>query len=261
MRGIGSILSAAIVLGSMAGCGKPTKPAERKREPIEAKQFEVAPREAVRDIPAAYMREHFSRIVEVRDAVMAGDLAATREPSRWLAEHGAPADSPDAWIDFITELRVMSAGLVQAERLDDVARSLGVVSHMCGNCHEALDVDIDYVPGTAPTGNTFEAQMERHKWALDRLWSGLVFPSEVAWERGSSELAFVDLRPRTMPDDPATAGALITLARRVRTLGERATEANDPAERGQVYGELLTTCVRCHTLSRVAVERSPEAHF
>lgn len=205
----------------------------------------------------AHMREHFLRVLAVRDAVIAGDLAAAREPARWLAEHGAPRDVPDPWIPYITDLRVLSAGLVEAESVGELARSVGVVAGTCQACHDGLSVRIEYLPGLPPRAQDPRGRMHRHEWAMERLWNGLVMPNELAWERGAEALIESPFAPSFFLGDIETRTELAARSQQLQQLGQRAAEA-DKLDRGRLYGELLTTCARCHQLAGVQVGRSLE---
>lgn len=206
--------------------------------------------EAQPDTTRAHMKDHFARAVAIRDAVVRGDYEATREPARWLAEHGAPKDIPDSWIQHVTELRVLSAALDEAENIEEVGRALGPVARSCGDCHAKLGVDISYVVGSVPTGDAFEAEMQKHKWAADRLWKGLAIPHDLAWERGAEHIASAGLRPKTMSNDTAANKQVLALIARLTDLGRQARDAKDGAQRATLYGELLTTCGSCHRLTK-----------
>jgi cytochrome c553 len=204
------------------------------------------------------MRSHFLHVAAVRDAVIAGDLDRARAPAAWLAEHGAPSDIPDRWIPYVTDLRVLSAGLTEAATIDELARTLGVVAGTCASCHEALDVRIEYLPGMPPSGGDLRARMQRHKWAAERLWKGLVFPHETAWRRGAAALVEAPGELGALAEDPAQRGATTALAERLETLAWRAVETADGHQRAQVFGEMLTTCATCHAMARVDIGRSLE---
>lgn len=84
------------------------------------------------------------------------------------------------------------------------------------------------------------AQMARHQWAADRLWEGIVGPSDSHWRSGLYVLANTHLTSIEV-DRPALANRMRTLA-----LDAYNVPAKSLAERAATYGELLVTCAQCH---------------
>lgn len=238
------IRSALLILLVTAGCNK--KPDHKTDEPAkpEAPATTGEPAEPRPEV-SAHMKEHFTRVSAIRDAVIAGDYAATREPSTWLAEHGAPQGIPDDWIELVTDLRKMAGGLEEATDVEQVALALGPVARACGSCHEKLGAEIKYQPPAAPAGDGFKAEMDRHRWAAGLLWDGVVIPNDAAWTAGAGHFAATAL----VPEKPTPE--LEKLAAEVKQLGEKAASAADRQSRGNVYGELLASCATCHQLAGV----------
>jgi cytochrome c553 len=86
--------------------------------------------------------------------------------------------------------------------------------------------------------------MDRHAWAADRMWEGLIAPSDAAWHEGVSELATV---PSKAPkEQPALAPEFVRELREVRALGAEARRAHDASGRAALYARVLTTCAGCH---------------
>ena len=117
----------------------------------------------------------------------------------------------------------------------------------CQNCNFAwkitLELGYDQKP---PAWSDMESHMQRHQWAIDRLWEGLIGPSDAAWSRGIRMLAEAPLHGTEATwDEPAAAGD--ELARRVHELGREAATALLPPARAAVYGEVLGVCADCHT--------------
>ena len=92
--------------------------------------------------------------------------------------------------------------------------------------------------------------MQRHWWATEALWVGLVAPSETAWGVGSKALEVTDLTalPGAPDNDAARSGA-----RALQEAATAAVRADTPEARGQAYGRIVTTCAACH----VALARGP----
>ena len=89
--------------------------------------------------------------------------------------------------------------------------------------------------------------MARHLWAMERLWEGLVTPSDAAWAAGSGVLADEPLAGSSFSDDPQLEAELAELAGRIHALGAEAATVVELGPRGQLYGQMLATCAPCHT--------------
>ena len=92
--------------------------------------------------------------------------------------------------------------------------------------------------------------MQRHQWAADRLWDGLIAPSDTAWDRGMNMLVDVPLHPDDVTDENSAdvdTAALDRIARRIHKLAGLGTIATTPTARSELYGEMLGLCADCHT--------------
>lgn len=197
---------------------------------------------------AVHMQEHFSQAVALRDAVIAGDLAAAQKPATWMAEHQMEGGLPEGWEPYVVEMQNAAAEAQGASELDAVASAAGAMAAQCGACHQAQDAMIEVSVGEAPVAEPgTAAHMARHLWAMERLWDGLVTPSDPAWTAGSEVLADEPLASSSFGDDPQMQEELSDLASRIHALGAEAATATDLATRGQLYGEMLSTCAPCHT--------------
>ncbi len=142
----------------------------------------------------SHMFAHFMQVGVIQSAVVNGDVDATRRPARWLASHKEtqfPADAQPALEQMRAEARVM---LAQNE-LTDIARSLARMGTACGACHQITNggpkINLSEAP---PLTNAPDEHMQRHVWALDRMWEGLIGPSDAAWRAGASALVNAPLR-------------------------------------------------------------------
>src|SRR5690242_13688084 len=69
---------------------------------------------------AAHMQVHYAEVMTVHEAVIRGDLAATRAPADWLAEHDPPA-LPAGSAPFVAEMRRAARRTAQATTVDEAA--------------------------------------------------------------------------------------------------------------------------------------------
>ncbi|MDT8437114.1 MAG: hypothetical protein RRA92_10225 [Gemmatimonadota bacterium] len=196
---------------------------------------------------AEHMGEHFVRVDLMHGAIVRGDLDAAREPARWLAEHAALPGLPEAWDPFLPELREAARDVAEASDLVNAGKATARVGATCGECHAALGAEVGFaIEGAVPEGGTAAEHMQRHVWALGRLWEGLVVPSGEIWQAGAAVLEEVPLVPEELTEDRERVAEVRVTAERVHELAPVARQAGDMESRAAVYGDLLGTCARCH---------------
>ena len=198
------------------------------------------------------MYGHFGHASEVQNAVIQGDLDAVRAPAQWLASHDAMEGLPKGSDAYLEQLRQAAAQAVAAPDLPIAAKATAAIASACGACHSRYDVGPRFTPGAGPPdeGASVGAHMIRHVWAADRMWEGLIGPSEASWVAGARGLSEAPLEPHDVTGDAERAPAASELAHRVHDLGARAERTAGGEARAQIYGELLTSCSDCHRLVR-----------
>lgn len=197
-----------------------------------------------------HMESHWTQVGQVQTALVFGDLEGAREPARWLAEHPEHPDLPQGVMSPVEDMRAFARSVVRAGSVADASRCAAEMGAACGRCHQASGSGPLVRQNTMPeTGAAPQKHMARHLWAADRLWEGLVAPSEEAWRLGADALAedplFVD-----MGDHASTE--VMTLARQVHALGATARNTQ-PDHRAGVYARLMVSCAQCHALVGVGV--------
>jgi mono/diheme cytochrome c family protein len=199
---------------------------------------------------AAHMQEHFTQVSTIQDAVIRGDLEAVAEPAEWLARH-RPVDSlPAGWEPYVADMSLAAQRALEASTIEDAAAAAAAMGLACGACHQATETGPKFTLGAeVNTARGVGAHMQRHRWAADRMWEGLVGPSDTSWAWGAASMREAALRPQGQPEQ------IEDLAKQVHQLGAQAEEAIEPEARATVYGELLGTCADCHT----ALGRGPAA--
>jgi cytochrome c553 len=196
------------------------------------------------------MKQHFEQVVQIRDAVIAGDLAQARVPAAWLAEHGGPPTSPPSWEPYRVELRRIAGGLSDGATAAEAAKRTAEMAAICGLCHRAAGVHMERdMPALVEELNAGTGQlMKRHRWAVDRLWEGLVVPSDTAWTVGAGVLADAPLDTSDVANDGPIDPRRPELIDKLHRLGDVASSAKLTGERAALLGELLGTCSGCHRL-------------
>jgi cytochrome c553 len=198
------------------------------------------------------MYGHFGHASQVQSAVIAGDLEAVRSPAQWLAGHDEMAGLPQGAEPYLARLRRAAALAVDASDLSAAAAATADIGTACGACHGAFDVGPPFDPGVPPPdeGPPVVGHMMRHVWAADRMWEGLIGPSDAAWTAGARGLSEAPFEPTEVTQNAELQPTARDLARRVHELGVKAERSSDPEARGEIYGRLLAVCSRCHQLVR-----------
>lgn len=197
-----------------------------------------------------HMDAHFTEVSEVQTALVAGDLEATRKPARWLAEHEQHPDLPQGVKSPMEDLRAFARSVLRAQSVADASRCTGEMGAACGRCHAASGAGPHFrMESMAPSGETTSGHMMRHDWAMERMWEGLVGPSDQLWESGATALT---ADPIFVAGDDRGGKEALQLAREVHDLGATA-RLQEPDHRAGIYGRLLTTCAHCHQLVGIQV--------
>ncbi len=200
---------------------------------------------------ATHMHEHLTRITTIKAHIIMGNIDGVREPATWLAEHESVAGLPENFEPYVQMMRIYARQVVDAPDLDSAAVSVSRMARTCGNCHLVNEVDLEFGYDQKPAewADTV-SHMQRHQWAADRLWDGLIGPSDISWSRGTDMLVDVPLHPADVMDE-TTSGVNATMideiARRIHVLGGQGTNTRTPHARSELYGEILGLCADCHT--------------
>lgn len=191
----------------------------------------------------SHMYAHYTEVGEILSAVVRGDVAATRNPARWLAGH-KPQEFPPASEEHLEIMRAEGRIIAAQTQVDQIALSVARMAVACGDCHTTTGGGPKINVDMAPTASTDpERTMVRHVWASDRMWEGIFAPSDAAWASGAAVMAAPALDLGPPGNRPKEADEL---AERVPELGQKAKSAKSLKERAAIYGQLLQTCARCH---------------
>lgn len=193
---------------------------------------------------AADMAAHSAAAQAAREAIIVGNLEAANAAGLQIADRWPLAHLPDtARVDEVVLVQNARA-LSEASSIEGAAAAFGRMSVACGSCHAAQDArpGLD-APAPSPQSPAIGEQMQRYHWAAERMWQGLVLPSQEALDEARAALvdsaAFTpewSLDPLKMPAE-VLAGALSDIG---------SSPGTDP---GSDYGMLLMTCAACHHYS------------
>lgn len=72
------------------------------------------------------------------------------------------------------------------------ARQLADLGAKCATCHESVHArivfDLKKPPPANPPNHSLATRMTDHRWAIARMWDGLIGPSKSAWDTGAALL-------------------------------------------------------------------------
>lgn len=216
--------------------------------------FGGSPREGVTPLQA-HMYAHYDRAGTVHQALMDGDLPEAREAAEWIATHRELHNLPPGSTGYDDAVRAFARRVAESNDLKDAAVAAAQMGSSCGDCHSKEQVDPRFLMGTAaPGGDGPRAEMARHVWAADRMWVGLLGPSDAAWLEGAHGFQGGWLDTQELLVDPSDRGRIRELVRNVYDLGARAENATEAVERAEIYGDFLITCTNCHRLTLADLE-------
>ena len=189
----------------------------------------------------AHMRGHYEIVAELEHAVIGGDLPRLRD----RAASFVAASREDEDDEHVLRMTAAARTASSAEDLEQAAAAVAEMASTCGSCHVARGAVPSLPPPPAvDQGRSREAGMRRHAWAVDRMWEGLVVPSEERWMQGSAMFSFL---PGCDRGEAETRDERQTLCHRAQALGQRAHVTEAWPERVAIHGRLLATCASCHS--------------
>jgi cytochrome c556 len=195
-----------------------------------------------------YMLTHYTDTVGMRRALVAGKLAGYRA--------AASAVASDAWTpqlrgDYQPHIDAVRAAAHAGETASSAvaaAAALGKLGEACAACHLKFGGPGSPVAPEQLTEGT-DPSMVAHAAATDRLWEGLILPSDSSWSSGMEVLLDAPRLDSDVADVSAAARHLSALARQGKSA--------DVAQRGQIFASVLTTCAGCHERLGVASRPAP----
>lgn len=184
-----------------------------------------------------YMLTHYADSVRMRQGVVAGKLSDVQA--------AAAAVSNDAWTPnlrgdyqpYVQAVRGAARSVQSAPSLTAAANALGKLGETCASCHLKFGG-----PGSpiapVPLSESADPSMAAHALATDRLWAGLILPSDTAWLSGA----------RVLMDAPALDSDVSEVAAAAKHLRELARQGGtvEAAQRSKIFASVILTCAACH---------------
>jgi mono/diheme cytochrome c family protein len=192
----------------------------------------------------SFMAAHGMLTTWARDAVITGDIAQLRLLMGGLAAYRYDSVKLGGWLPFMQELQQTASLTAEATSVELAATGVATLGRICGECHRATGggpTEHIAPPKVDTASAPFTQRMQTHVWAADQLWSGLITPSDAAWNAGAKALSSIS----TQTDNDVPKSYRKPLLD-VRALGARADGVTSLAGRADLYGVLLATCGACH---------------
>jgi len=197
----------------------------------------AAPPKQTTPTTRSYMRGHFLDTARMREAIVMGKLAELQAAAAAVASDPWTPKLRQDYRPYIESMRAAARSAQTAESVFSGAAALGKLGDTCASCHLKFGG-----PGSPiaplPMAEGADPGMVEHALATERLWEGLILPSDISWLSGARVLQEA---PKLDSDVSQVAAA----ARHLSDLAKTATAAT-ATERSKVFGNILLTCNACH---------------
>jgi cytochrome c553 len=188
-----------------------------------------------------HMQRHFDDLRWIERSLVAGDLGTAKALAYMLTK---PIEDPGLapWAAESRATISAARSLQRADTIDEALRRDVAVAATCAGCHRAAKGwTVFGTMSPAPSDRPGTAsQMARHRWAVDRLWEGMIGADDQRWTAALQLLATEPLLP-TSTCEP--------FANRLQLRAKAALATSTNAERADAYANLLVTCSGCHRAS------------
>lgn len=259
---IGRVIVLGLALAWWAGCTCDRKDASPESD--AAKEFDRV------------MEEHAALSLVARNALIRGELSTAQQSMRTLAFFMENAPPPEQGKHYARITRDLAQEVRRASDLEEACMAFARLSNACGQCHHAFDRGPPVKLEPAPGGEDLQMHMRRHYWAVERMWEALLSHSTAAFQAAAEVLAESPLHGGQTPNEENPPG-VTRLAYEVHDLafaaavegkvqeeeyvprpGERIEVEPTTSGEAEIFGRLLSTCNRCHTLLDVKPGLTPE---
>jgi len=209
-----------------------------------------APAQSPPPIPerASDMRNYFSQVTRIHEALIRGELTAIAAPAAELATAEPPEAYRQMAVPFVEEIRRSARRAGTAPNVRSAAAAMVTLLGQCANCHEAAGIFPSPASPRRPDVGGFVGHMIDHQRAADDMLQGLMIPSASRWREAADRLETVTLRPEDLPRDAKLAAQEKQADAAVHALAESARSAATWRTRANLYVELVATCASCHSL-------------
>lgn len=193
-----------------------------------------------------HMRLHFHDLADVQRRLLDGKLQEARDFAFLLTTRDSDP-SMQQWSEYTMAVADAAREVMHAPSTEEALRREVKVGLACARCHLATEREQNLAPPPELTNVAgLEGRMARHKWAADRLWEGVITPSDERWRQGLEVLSAAPLVFSAASGESQLAESL----QRRALLELQQRDASSLEHRVTAYGELLVTCAGCHAIDR-----------
>ena len=221
------------------------------------------------------MQEHGALSVVARNALIRGELPLAQQSMRKLAFFMEHVPFPKEGKEYARITRELATEVREAADLEEASMAFARLSNACGQCHHALDRGPPMKLDPSPEGEELKMHMQRHFWAVERMWEALLSDSTSAFQAAAGMLAGSPLHGPTDPNserppgttrlayevhDLAFAAAVEGKAREdeyVPKPGEALEDEPTTFGHAEIVGRILSACSQCHSLVDVTPALTP----
>lgn len=207
-----------------------------------------------------HMGERLALLTQARDELVRGRNVQARSALDRLAGLDVEPGLPEGWNVWLKGMSEQARLGAQSQDSVALAAAVAHAANQCGGCHQSLGRDVALPhPGPAPTGGSGQApvgdpgvarHMVGHQWALDRMWAGLVEPSDRAWAESLQVLTQPALDTLALEVGAQESEAVARATMAVHELARDGLTDANPDTRADLYGQVLSACASCHSLER-----------
>lgn len=230
------------------------------------------------ELPAGFdevMKEHGELSIISRDALIRGELPLAQQSMRKLLFFMEHVPFPEPGKEYARITKELAAEVHEASDMEEACMAFSRLSHACGQCHHALDRGPPIKLEPPRGGNDLRMHMQRHYWAIERMWEALLSDSPTAFQVAAGVLAESPLHGRQQPDgdnppgttrleyevhDLAFAAAVegqVSEDEYVPKPGEPVEDEPTTLGQAEIFGRLLFACEQCHALVDVKPALTP----
>lgn len=192
------------------------------------------------------MADHYEKAWEARDAIIRGNFEAAKKSVGWLAEHDQKDALPTDVRPKLEPMQAAAGRFVEAKELRAAGAAFAEMLAACGSCHAEVEGGPEFDPPAAPEGDDVTDHMQRHRWAADRMWEGIVAPDSDLYHSGAEALMGTQMKPADLPGAAKDPEKVEALAKHVHEMAGQAVDAKDEPTSIAAYGRFIASCAGCH---------------
>jgi len=195
------------------------------------------------------MQSQLEHATLVRDALIRGDAEEARGAMSFIAEHQHQDSLPEALRPDLLTMQAEARAFEASDSLLETARAYARMLGRCGHCHAQVEGGPRFEAHEVPEGEDTRAHMRRHRYALNRMWEGLLQPSPENFRNGVAVLNDMPLHPEEVGVSGEHAAQVRALAELVHRLGEESVSAHTDDDRQEIFARFIASCAGCHRMT------------